>query len=141
MSGAWASHVEPNVLSVAKRQPCNLQNAAILPVPCLSPARPCPCLLPSHVPHLPAPGWSLSATCQGCWTRWHLRLADMGFLGKSWWFLGPKSVDCGGGSGAGCCPLRAWHFIDTQSELRAGTAECTRSTCQCVRVCKCETGS
>lgn len=38
------------MLSVAKRQPCNLQNAAILPVPCLSPARPCPCSLPSRVP-------------------------------------------------------------------------------------------
>lgn len=134
VSGAWASHVEPNVLSVAKRQPCNLQNAAILPVPCLSPARPCPCLLPSHVPHLPAPGWSLSATCQGCWTCWHLGFANLGFFGDSWdpnlWI----PVAAAGLGAVPCVPgisliLRAGWGLAQQSAHAALV-----SVCECVSV-------
>lgn len=75
------------MLSVARRQPCNLQNAAILPVPCLHPApspalrglpcppSPCPRLAPlSHLPGLldpVAPGFCklgiLGQTLGLCW--------------------------------------------------------------------------
>ena len=79
VSGAFASHVEPNVLSVARRQPCNLQNAAILPVPCpRSPPVP-PVSVSQGGPARPPPGtagphgtrllqtWDFGANLGGSW--------------------------------------------------------------------------